>query len=232
MDRLASTCLDPKSDSRCIDIIQRLDDLTSLNVASYTFDHLSAVCRIASQDQIQAIVTWLINALTTQDSAIHRIFQSATFFEVGPIRNGFLTAWINAVIENAAKAFLPANAAAKEVHSILGQVVGSDLKTLTEKVDTFIGNKLVPSFKTKSKGRQELDRLISGLCLFPIHYFTVSERRQIIVILYILHVMFWSTEDFSRECFTRLLWVLDKFVDECQDSFLMVNRGFRNYEDF
>ena len=209
--------------------MQRLDNLTSLNVASYTFDHLSAVCRIASQDQIQAIVAWLVNALMTQDSAIHRIFQSATFFEVRPIRDGFLMAWINAVIENAARALLPENAAAKEVHSILGQVAGSDPKTLTEKVDTLIGSKLAPSFKTKSKGRQELDRLISALCLFPVHYFTVSERRQIVVILYILHLMLDNKEVSNQEYFTRLLWVLDHFVDECQDSFLMVIRRFRNY---
>jgi hypothetical protein len=232
IDRLASTCLDPKSDTRCVEIIERLDDLTSLNVASYTLNHLSAVCRIASPDQIQAIISWLVNAMMTQESAIYRVFRSATFFEVRPIRDGFFATWIKAVVENVAKAFEPENSAAKEIQILLGEVAGSDPKATTERIDILIRNKHAASFKTKSKGRQELNHLISGLCLFPIHYFTVTERRQIVTILYIMHRMVSKKDDTRQEFLARVFAILDYFVDECQDSFVMVRIRSLNFKIF
>ncbi|KAI9204355.1 uncharacterized protein BJ171DRAFT_105506 [Polychytrium aggregatum] len=206
VDRIASTNTDLRDDQDCIDIVSRIMNSatqligsarhatwdrqwsqvsgSNIGVALWVtlLDHLAAICRVASQAQVEFIVKNVLLSLSMTNVAAHsggsalsmasvtaQLLSSASFFELRPIRDFFLLGfWEQVSVLNTA---------------VLPPVLLDFVRSPSHSQDpSRLQEAIVDPASWPAHSSAPVDILwnqISLLSLFPSLYFTAPEREAL-----------------------------------------------------
>ena len=171
--------------------------------------------RLANTKQILGITRLVVKSLQDPRSKILSIFQSAAFFEVPQIRDNFLRVWMEIVYGHLKDGFKSKSGKSKDLKDLLKDACTTslDIASLESRFVALLQQEQDAQYTVKLDPNPYFN-LIAGLGFLPKHYFSISERRKVVLFLALLDWIALSLDEeaYKLKCIALCRSLMNSFT--------------------